>query len=652
MITFQDVSFSYGEKKLFRHLSFSFPETGFVVILGRSGSGKTTLLSLLSGLLLPQEGRITGVDKSDISFVFQSPLLLSYLPVRENVTLVDVFDGEEKDPEEALNLVGINRYSAKSPKQLSGGEQVRTAIARALEKGAGTLILDEPTGQLDEKSSLAIYEKLEELSLDHLILLVTHDETSAPLFATHLYELKSGKLTLLLEKENGQSKKKKRLEKKSRSSSGMNLKNSVKLALPFLKKHKRRVFFAAFFFAFTLALSYLGFDLQIHKEEVIASLFEDYYAGDVTTLSMKKEVAQSGRLHLEKKSCPDEEVIRFLSLPVVYPSLTYFVPPYNEVNLLQKDVDCAFYPVIEEEAKKLSLGRTIQEAEEVVVNESFLSEFGLEAKEALGLSFPFGHTIRMKSSHLVSEDILSLDLTFKIVGISKERKAFNSAAVYYSHPQILKKMKRLSCPEISKELGRRVTAYNLVLEDEFREDDFCGQASLFLSDRPSEKKKEAEKYFGKRVSITSQRLQIEETSTETIRSLLQILLLFFGLNLISAIMLEFLTIYSLYRENLRYFALLKVFHPGKKDVLVSALGIQLLFFVLSVLLFFGLSILGASLINRVTLSFSYPAFFSPFDSVSYLVMILLNLCGSTIAALFPLRKIKEDKIKQQLEGED
>lgn len=651
MISFQNVCFSYGEKELFHHLSFSFPEMGFVVILGRSGSGKTTLLSLLSGLLEPQEGKIEGVDKENISFVFQSPLLLNYLDVKENVSLVDIFDGEEeKDPSSSLSLVGMKDFSEREVKKLSGGERVRVAIARALEKGGKILILDEPTGQLDEKNSFAVYELLKKLSKDHLILLVTHDEVNAPLFATHLYELKDGKLTLLMKNED--KKEKSRIAKEERNRSGLSLKSSVKLALPFLKKHRLRVFFASFFLAFNLALSYLGLNLQLHKEEVIASLFDDYYAGEVTTLSMKKEVAQSGRLHLERKSCPDEEVLRFLSIDTIYPSLTYILPTYNEVNLFGKDVDCTFYPSLEDKPDKIAYGRTVQTSEEVIVNESLLAEFSLTPKEILNQTFPFAHTFRMKSAQFSSEDIFSLEMNFKIVGISKERKAFNSAAVYYSHPRIAEDLSTFYCPNISEELGSEKNVYDLLLDEKYKDEEFSGQASLFQSDKPSEKKKEAEKYFGESVSVSSQRLQIEETSSETIKSLLEILLLFFVLNLISAIMLEFLTIYSLYRENLRYFALLKVFHPGKKDVFISACGIQLLFFLLSTIFLLLLSFGGAKGLNELFLYYSYPAFFQMNDYLSLSLMILLDFIGSWFASWFPLRKIKDDKIKKQLEGED
>lgn len=188
------LSFAYGKNIIFDDLNLTLPDTGFVVILGPSGSGKTTFLSLLSGLLKPDKGKIKGNDVNKSSLVFQSPLLLDYLNVEENVALPLLLQGKtmaEISLEVAPVLANLNleELKEKYPYHLSGGEQVRVAIARGLIKNSKTLILDEPTGQLDEKNSAAIYQTLKDLSHDHLILLVTHDETNGIKLADELYRL-------------------------------------------------------------------------------------------------------------------------------------------------------------------------------------------------------------------------------------------------------------------------------------------------------------------------------------------------------------------------------------------------------------------------------------------------------------------------------
>ncbi len=96
MIKLNGVSFSYGDKEIFRNLNVAFPDSGLVVILGKSGSGKTTFLSLISGSLKPKSGSITNSFPDKPSLLFQSPMLLDYLNVEENVLLPLLLEGKRK----------------------------------------------------------------------------------------------------------------------------------------------------------------------------------------------------------------------------------------------------------------------------------------------------------------------------------------------------------------------------------------------------------------------------------------------------------------------------------------------------------------------------------------------------------------------------
>ncbi len=201
-IKFEHVSFSYGENTVLSDVSVSFEGPGLYLILGRSGSGKTTFLSLISSLLQPDSGKIDFQLSEKPSMVYQSPLLLDYLSVIENVSLPLVLDGEnmkeaKEKAEEMLEKVHIPELKEREPKTLSGGEQMRVSIARALVSDSDCLILDEPTGQLDEKNSQEIYSLLKELSKEKTVILVTHDEKSAYEIADYLYELKEKKLVLI-----------------------------------------------------------------------------------------------------------------------------------------------------------------------------------------------------------------------------------------------------------------------------------------------------------------------------------------------------------------------------------------------------------------------------------------------------------------------
>ena len=171
----------------------------FVSVVGSSGSGKSTLLHLLGGIDIPTEGTVT-IDGTDlyslapdpltvfrrryIGFVFQSYNLIPGLNVWENVVLPLGLDKLKADPEEVkglLSTLGIYEKRYSLPSQLSGGQQQRVAIARALATKPHIVLADEPTGNLDSKTSLEVMLLLEKLNreLSQTILMITHNEELA-----------------------------------------------------------------------------------------------------------------------------------------------------------------------------------------------------------------------------------------------------------------------------------------------------------------------------------------------------------------------------------------------------------------------------------------------------------------------------------------
>ena len=164
----------------------------FVAILGRSGSGKSTLLNILAGLDKPSEGKvyIDGTDifhlseekrtllrREKIGFVFQAYELLHSLTVIENIRLPELTK-DAQYVEELLDALKIRQYEKSYPDQLSGGEQQRTAIARALVNHPPILFADEPTGNLDSRTERVVIDLLKSLAAKYgtSILLVTHNE--------------------------------------------------------------------------------------------------------------------------------------------------------------------------------------------------------------------------------------------------------------------------------------------------------------------------------------------------------------------------------------------------------------------------------------------------------------------------------------------
>ena len=167
-----------------------------VVLLGPSGSGKSTLLNILGGLDRPTDGRVwfrgdeltafddaalTRYRRDHVGFVFQFYNLIPSLTARENVALVTEIARDPMTPEDALALVGLDKRLDHFPAQLSGGEQQRVAVARAIAKQPGVLLCDEPTGALDSRTGIAVLEAIERAGreLGTTTMVITHNAVIA-----------------------------------------------------------------------------------------------------------------------------------------------------------------------------------------------------------------------------------------------------------------------------------------------------------------------------------------------------------------------------------------------------------------------------------------------------------------------------------------
>ncbi len=184
-------------------------EGKLVVILGPSGAGKSTLLNRIGGMDTPSEGTITvnGTDISkyseneladyraeNIGFIFQFYNILPTLTVLENVNLVADLSKEALDGASALKAVGLEEHLGKFPNQLSGGEQQRVSIARAIAKNPTLLLCDEPTGALDSATGVTILKLLkEQAQKGKTVIIVTHNTLFADI-ADVVVRLKNGKI--------------------------------------------------------------------------------------------------------------------------------------------------------------------------------------------------------------------------------------------------------------------------------------------------------------------------------------------------------------------------------------------------------------------------------------------------------------------------
>ena len=198
-------------------MNFSFEKGEFVVIVGPSGAGKTTVLNILGGMDKLTSGNVivdgkdisrysnrelTTYRRHDIGFVFQFYNLVQNLTALENVELAGQICKNPLDAKKVLESVGLKERMKNFPEQLSGGEQQRVSIARAIAKNPKLLLADEPTGALDYQTGKAILKLLQDTCKKGMtVVVITHNQAIAPM-ANRIIKIKNGKVSDMTIKEN------------------------------------------------------------------------------------------------------------------------------------------------------------------------------------------------------------------------------------------------------------------------------------------------------------------------------------------------------------------------------------------------------------------------------------------------------------------
>ncbi len=198
--------------KALNDLSVSFPSKGLVFILGKSGSGKSTLMNILGGLDVADSGEfiiegknIEGLSQveldhyrnSHVGFVFQDFNIIETFSIYQNISLALQLQGQKADKhriDEMLEFVGLKGFSKRKGNEVSGGQKQRIAVARALIKNPRIILADEPTGNLDSKTSDQIMRLLKKVSENNLVIVVSHDPEEAEVYADRIIRIKDGKI--------------------------------------------------------------------------------------------------------------------------------------------------------------------------------------------------------------------------------------------------------------------------------------------------------------------------------------------------------------------------------------------------------------------------------------------------------------------------
>lgn len=551
-----------------------------------------------------------------VSTSFQSPFLISYLSVIENVYFPLMLKGV-KD-KETIALDCLKRVSLEDKKErdvisLSGGEKMRVSIARALTLDSEILLFDEPTGELDDKTSLEIFKLLKQLASDHIMIIVTHDRRYAIELADFIYEVKDKRLVLLKSKE------KKNMSKKEKKDGKMKIKDMLFLVRKYLSTKKLRLIFSTIFLSLLLSFLYLGINIYTNKDNIITELSSNYLDANVYKITKEEVIVDGDNIDLKKNSLPSNTEMKGLGISSYYPSYSYFILD----SIIYKDQGINLYPCFQK-AENLKGGRAIEKYYEVIINPLLAKLVG---DDIIGETIYYHHDFFLEEENMM----MSIDLDLTIVGISNEYNLFNFPSLYYDYSLIGSYLKN-----IKTEAG---DLYSLLNDEPYR-----GTYYLFLNEDIS-KKETTDEFI-----ISSKSIDTKNDVIEIVSSLFYIVLIFLSLALLASFFAILLVIFSLYDENILFLVLIKIYSQDKKDL--YRLSMMIYFLILIAIETISFSSLATLIINILLSSISLPSFLTAFSFLGFLFVSFITLLFSYLGSLIAFRKIKDERIKSEMEGEE
>lgn len=659
-LVFHDVSLAYRTKEkiypVFSHLSFSLDGPGFVALLGESGSGKSTLLSLIAGYLTPDQGKIRLREKQeDIGFVFQDHHLLNHLNVIDNVALPLLLVGYRKEEaeikaNEALKQCGINELSTRKIEEISGGQKARVAVARALVKESSLLLLDEPTGALDEENAMSMMQLFQELGKTHLVIMVTHSEHLAFRYASKVFLLKESRLSLI--KDNKAYQGKMRGKKNGRSSS-VRLRENLFLASSFLRKRKMKVLFAMLFISVCLGLLMGLCGIIRGGGEEIRNLAKDCYSYTAFNLNERKEYRLSEKdISIYKKVSLSDKTkqaisnknkdVRFFSC------LDNFIKPVNEVrkNDIYLSDKIAFSPSFPSK-ERLKEGRVPSSFPEVIISPS-LAEQGVRIGEVLEVKEEY--VIKTDIEGEIIRDLYQEQFLFKVSGIAREKDLLSRPTVYYDYPLLFDHLSSFKLKSLSSFLKREITLKERLDDYSDADDELTSFKTLAYAEDAYEFKNFLNSSFPQ-VQIVSLPLALASSLEEMIEAFSKVLLIFLGLSAFCSLLLLLIVLFSLYKAKEQEFALYFSFHITEKEFYKLGEGTVIILSLYLIMLSLASTLIIIPFLNHFLLRYGFTPFLNLRLVLPFLSLLpLLAFFCTTVTNYIPLKRFCSKDLVFTLKG--
>ena len=600
----------YKNERILDDVSFSLPSKGMFFIVGPSGGGKSTLLKCLMGIEKMDKGEIYFEERkikdfesfrnSYTSFVYQNYNLVSFLSPYENVNLKKEISKKDKklDIKKLLDKLKISKRSFANVSSLSGGEKQRFALARAIISSSKIVFCDEPTGALDEKNAYEVMKLLKSISLNSLVIVVSHNLRHVKEFSDGVLELKEHKINQNFDFKHEY----KHLEKKTFN---LSFKAKNRVSLFSLKKNLLKSILSLIALGISLCFFLLSLSLSTSINQNIEEKGNKYLHYNLLRVSLQKTTKiENSNFSLVKLTRFDQKekinLTHLIPQDAYHYDLTSIFSFYPEIQyplgskIYYNNIEFVPYSSSMEEYFKNDIeGRFPKDKssiKEVLINE--------EAKKILETN-QFSISIKKQTEFMLEDrsviyDSFTISQYFTIVGVVNEFSLMSEPRIYYPLEGLENLAKSIILPSLSSLYDEEITLYDRMSEMTGINDTFSSQylyAEINDIDKVKNIYNRIASLKGEDFAylVENEPLTLVNSFKTMYDSINNALTIFIAITLIISLMLLCLCLYSFvndYKKDIGIMRSLGIFKEDISDIfLLQSLLIGLSSFILSILLY-------------------------------------------------------------------
>jgi ABC-type lipoprotein export system ATPase subunit len=662
-------SFKLNDSKslcILNELNFTLEDKGLFCIFGKSGCGKSTLLNILEGLMKPSKGEVlykgkslssfkekeqTNYLKNEVGMVFQSFNLIDDLTVYENLKLAMKIKGVKKYKSISNELAKYNIENLKNKKinVLSGGEKQRVAIIRSLINDPTVVFADEPTGNLDKDNSINVMNFLKEISMNRLVIMVSHNKELIDKYNDGYLDLTNGTQTNFIAMKGCKNIVEK--NKKNKNSSFV----SYMLIKSFKKDIKQNLLsFFSIVFAFLLVFLSIGFNNGIiQNSEGVIQNYQNYNSYKISKVLY--ESISDSNLKLERIIRPKKneiiEIANNYNNSIVGESIDYFFNEEKNVEINSKIIEnVSFIPVNNiPNGKIVYVNNAFKEAYSKVNEGSCLNRF-----VNLNLKRKYIYNNTQNSGPNVIEEIFEAHFEFDIEKIRYEFGYLNYPKIYFSYNYFLDYLKNYKCTKINEITGNDFTFYDLLVNSKDNEEISNYSYILFLDSIEDAKDFNSKIDSLEGFNIKNEPYTIVNSFKNMTSAFFKGIILFIAISIICSLAIVGFLSFSSFVFNRKQTAIISALGAVKNDVILVYLIEKIIVLFLSFLVSYILLKKVALLIN----SFIFSTFYFrnllvyPFnDKRLNLSILMIGLFFIIFIVTIPLLLAKHREIYKELKEE-